>query len=203
MALRCWVKYPSKSGEHYANQKVFRLCCNAYFVRAARQFRGGAKSQGKQSYAIDVSFDSGTTPALPNEPIAIAYGFAKMEDGSFKGKGQNLLKLKQGDDFYVNVFYTAPIPGQVTEILVSFEPFPNAKANSPFSDSAELRLQGNNISTSFSGAASSGCNVIGTRWSAGSFNVQNPGRYKFTVTITLQNGRVFQVDPEMDVEGGI
>jgi hypothetical protein len=160
---------------------------------------GGAKSQVKQSYSIDVSFNSATTPALPNEPIAIAYGFAKWEGGSFKGKGQNLLKLKQGDDFYVNVFDTAPIPGQVAEILVSFEPFPNAKANSPFSDSAEMRLKGMNISTAVSGAASAGCNVIGTRWSAGAFKAQNPGRYKFTVTVTLQNGRVFQVDPEVDV----
>lgn len=157
--------------------------------------------QVKQSYAIDVSFDSGTTPALPNEPIAIAYGFAKWESGSFKGKGQNLLKLKQGDDFYVNVFDTALNPGQVTEILVSFEPFPDAKANSPSSDSAELRLKGNNISTAFSGAASAGCNVLGTRWTTGAFKVQNPGRYKFTVTVTLQTGRVFQVDPEMDVSG--
>lgn len=73
---------------------------------------GDLKPQAKQSYAIDVSFDSGTTPALPNEPIAIAYGFAKWEGGSFKGKGQNLLKLKQGNDFYVNVFDTAPIPIQ-------------------------------------------------------------------------------------------
>lgn len=136
---------------------------------------------------------------MPNEPIAIAYGFAKWEGGSFKGKGQNLLKLKQGDDFYVNVFDTAQIPVQVTEILISFEPFPDAKGKSPFSDSAELRLKGTNISTAYSGAASAGCNVIGTRWTTGAFKIQNPGRYKFTVTVTLQNGRVFQVDPEVDV----
>ncbi|MDX2044929.1 MAG: hypothetical protein SF097_27205 [Acidobacteriota bacterium] len=140
---------------------------------------------------------------MPNEPIAIAYGFAKWEGGSFKGKGQNLLKLKQGDDFYVNVFDTALNPGQVTEILVSFEPFPHAKANSPFSDSAEMRLKGTNISTALSDAASAGCNVIGTRWTTGAFKVQNPGRYKFTITVTVNmpdgSTRIFQVDPEVDV----
>jgi hypothetical protein len=62
-----------------------------------------------------------------------------------------------------------------------------------------LRLKGNNISTAVSGAASAGCNVIGTRWTTDAFKALNPGRYKFTVTVTLQSGRVFQVDPEVDV----
>lgn len=166
----------------------------------------GSKPKVNESYAIDVSFDSGTTPALPGEPIAIAYGFAKLEGYSYKGKGQKMLKLKQGDDFYVNVFDTAQVAGQVTEILVSFERFPGASGNSPFSASADSRLKGTDISTAFSGAVSAGCNVIGTGWTARAFKAQNSGRYKFTVTVTILMAdgttKVFQVDPEMDVEAG-
>lgn len=157
------------------------------------------KQQAKESYVFDVAFDSATKPAVPEEPIAIAYGFAKWEGDAFKGKGQDVLRLKVGDRFSFNIFDTARNPAPIAEILISFEAKPNAKGNSPFGDAAEIRLSGTNIINTQNRVVSAGCNVVGTLWTTTAFVTRNTGRYKFTITVKLADGTYFRTDPEVDV----
>jgi hypothetical protein len=162
------------------------------------------------NYSLDVAFSS-TTRSIPNnsnQPIlAMGYGFSEQKPGStWHEQGQGVLKVKAGSPFVFTAFDTAPGNGQH---VMTFEvDFPNN--NNPFVD-----RDGNQIGTPDSIVAtgnaiqsqngqSAGCNVVGLYSMIGPYYVESiaGATIPCTVKITLGNGQVFQVDPEIQVEGG-
>ena len=163
------------------------------------------------NYSLDVAFSS-TTRSLPNnstQPIlAMGYGFSEQAPGgSWQEEGQGVLAVRAGSPFVFTAFDTAPGNAQrVTTFEVDFpsdnNPFVDESGN-PIGTPASIVVTGNNINSQ--NGQSAGCNVVGLYSMIGPYYIEPSAidsKITFTVKITLRNGQVFQVDPEMQVEGG-
>jgi hypothetical protein len=163
------------------------------------------------NYSLDVAFSS-TTRSLPNnssQPIlAMGYGFSEQTPGStWQPQAGDILGVVVGSPFYFTAFDTAPGNGQpVTTFEVDFpglnNPFVDIN-NQPVGTAASIVVTGNNIKSQ--NGKSAGCNVIGFYSMIGPYyaEVSAVGSIvECTVKITLRSGQIFQVDPEIQVEGG-
>ena len=163
------------------------------------------------NYSLDVAFSS-TTRSIPNnstQPIlAMGYGFSEQAPGgSWQEEGQGVLAVRAGSPFVFTAFDTAPGNAQkVTAFEVDFpsdnNPFVDEKGN-PIGTPRSIVVTGNNINSQ--NGQSAGCNVVGLYSMIGPYYIEPSAidsKITFTVKITLRNGQVFQVDPEMQVEGG-
>jgi len=163
------------------------------------------------NYSLDVAFSS-TTRSIPNnstQPIlAMGYGFSEQAPGgSWQEEGQGVLAVRAGSPVVFTAFDTAPGNAQkVTTFEVDFpndnNPFVDEKGN-PIGTPASIVVTGNNINSQ--NGQSAGCNVVGLYSMIGPYYIKSSAigsKITCTVKITLRNGQVFQVDPEMQVEGG-
>ena len=161
------------------------------------------------SYSLDLAFSSATAPNDPTQPIlAVGYGFSELPDGEgehWTEKGQRTLVVKRNRPFYFTAFDIAPAAQPLSSFVVDF-----GSGDSPFWDTeSKTRLPGKIICTgdqikSQSGH-SAGCNVIGLYSMIGPFTVAEdiPDKRFFGCTVHLMaKGQVFQVDPEIQVDGG-
>lgn len=168
-------------------------------------------STSSPNYSLDVAFSS-TTLSIPNnssQPIlAMGYGFSKQEPGgSWHEKGQGVASVKAGAPFFFTAFDTAPGNAQkVTTLEVDFpsnnNPFVDEKGD-PVGTSGSIVVTGDNINSQ--NGQSAGCNVVGLYSMIGPYYIESSAKglkIVCTVKITLPDGQVFQVDPEMQVEGG-
>jgi hypothetical protein len=163
------------------------------------------------NYSLDVAFSS-TTRSIPNnstQPIlAMGYGFSEQAPGgSWEEEGQGVLAVRVGSPFVFTAFDTAP--GNAQKVTTFEVDFP--KDNNPFVDENGkpigtprcIVVTGNNINSQ--NGHSAGCNVVGLYSMIGPYYIKSSAigsKITCTVKITLRNGQVFQVDPEMQVEGG-
>ncbi len=163
------------------------------------------------NYSLDVAFSS-TTRSIPNnstKPIlAMGYGFSQQAPGgSWQEEGQSVLHVRAGSPVVFTAFDTAP--GNAQKVTAFEVEFPNK--NNPFVDEkgkpigtpASIVVTGNNINSQ--NGQSAGCNVVGLYSMIGPYYIESSAigsKITCTVKITLRNGQVFQVDPEMQVEGG-
>ena len=162
------------------------------------------------NYSLDVAFSSTTRP-IPNnssQPIlAMGYGFSEQAPGgSWQEEGQGVLSVTAGSPFFFTAFDTAP--GNAQKVTTFEVDFPNS--NNPFVDE-----NGNPVGTPGSIVAtdndinsqngqSAGCNVVGLYSMIGPYYVEGSAAgltIPCTVKLTLRNGQLFQVDPEIQVEG--
>jgi hypothetical protein len=163
------------------------------------------------NYSLDVAFSS-TTRSIPNnstQPIlAMGYGFSEQAPGgSWQEEGQGVLAVRAGSPFVFTAFDTAPGNAQkVTTFEVEFphhnNPFVDEN-DKPIGTPASIVVTGNNINSQ--NGQSAGCNVVGLYSMIGPYYIKSSAigsKIVCTVKITLRNGQVFQVDPEMQVEGG-
>jgi hypothetical protein len=163
------------------------------------------------NYSLDVAFSS-TTRSIPNnstQPIlAMGYGFSEQAPGgSWQEEGQGVLAVRAGSPFVFTAFDTAPGNAQkVTTFEVDFpkddNPFVDENGK-PIGTPGLIRVTGNNINSQ--NGHSAGCNVVGLYSMIGPYYIKSSAigsKIVCTVKITLRNGQVFQVDPEMQVEGG-
>ena len=163
------------------------------------------------NYSLDVAFSS-TTRSIPNnssQPIlAMGYGFSEQKPGKSWGEqGQGVLSVVAGSPFFFTAFDTAPGNGQpVTTFEVDFpgnnNPFVDQN-NKPIGNPASIVITGPGIASQ--NGQSAGCNVVGFYSMIGPYYIESSAidsTISCTVKITLRNGQVFQVDPEMQVEGG-
>lgn len=167
----------------------------------------------QQNYALDVAYQSDIAVMDASKPISMAYGFVLLSSGvnptGNKGLGEKVdQSIDVGDTVVFSVFDTASSLAPVTSIVITSYDVtnPNVPAD-PFgwSPAGIYSLNGSGFGAN---GKSTGCNVQGFGLSTPQFTAQGKGQgkgqkktYDFTITVTLQNGRVFQVDPEMDVEG--
>jgi hypothetical protein len=163
------------------------------------------------NYSLDVAFSS-TTRSIPNKPtqpiLAMGYGFSEQAPGgSWQEEGQGVLTVRAGSPFVFTAFDTAPGNAQrVATFEVDFpnkdNPFVNENGN-PIGTPASIVVTGDNINSQ--NGQSAGCNVVGLYSMIGPYYIKPSAinsKITCTVKITLSNGQVFQVDPEMQVEGG-
>ena len=162
------------------------------------------------NYSLDVAFSS-TTRSIPknsSKPIlAMGYGFSEQAPGgSWQEEGQGVLSVKANSPFFFTAFDTAPGNAQkVTTFEVDFpndnNPFVDEN-NNPIGTPASIVVTGNNINSQ--NGQSAGCNVVGLYSMIGPYLVKASAigsTIACTVKITLSNGQVFQVDPEIQVDG--
>jgi len=163
------------------------------------------------NYSLDVAFSS-TTRSIPNnssQPIlAMGYGFSEQAPGSSWGEqGQGVLSVPAGSPFFFTAFDTAPGNAQkVTTFEVDFpnnnNPFVDQN-NNPVGTPGSIVVSGNAIASQ--NGQSAGCNVVGLYSMLGPYYLATSAvgsTIECTVKVTLRNGQVFQVDPEIQVEGG-
>lgn len=155
-----------------------------------------------KSYSLDVAFSSATLslPDNDGQPIfAMGYGFSAFPGAIWKGKGQGTLTVKAGSLFYFTAFDTAPEPHKVTTFEVDFGGGPT-----PFGSKGPIKVEGAGIASQ--PGQSAGCNVIGLYSMIGPYTVAPETKtqeFNCTVKVTTAcKGQIFQVDPEMQVEGG-
>jgi len=138
----------------------------------------------------------------------MGYGFSEQPlGGNWGPEGQGVLMVVAGFPFFFTAFDTAPANAQkVSTFEVDFpknnNPFVDEKGN-PVGTSASIVVTGNNINSQ--NGQSAGCNVVGLYSMIGPYYIESSAigsTIACTVKITLPNGQVFQVDPEMQVEGG-
>lgn len=162
-----------------------------------------AKNTPLPSYSLDVAFSSATQPLSNKDPIlAMGFGFAELIPGQhWQGTGQGTETVPRTSQVFFSVFDTAPNPEIVTMVTIHF-PGP-----SPFLSAAGET--GTTISVKPKGSQhghSAGCNVVGLMWIVGPFvvsgKIKDKTKFEVTVSVTLKDGRVFQVDPEIIVDGG-
>ena len=163
------------------------------------------------NYSLDVAFSSTTRPIPSNstKPIlAMGYGFSEQAPGgSWQEEGQGVLAVRAGSPFVFTAFDTAPGNAQkVTTFEVEFphhnNPFVDEN-DKPIGTPASIVVTGNNINSQ--NGQSAGCNVVGLYSMIGPYYIKSSAigtKIVCTVKITLRSGQVFQVDPEMQVEGG-
>jgi len=168
-------------------------------------------STSSPNYSLDVAFSS-TTRSIPNnsnQPIlAMGYGFSKQDPGgSWHEKGQGVASVKAGSPFFFTAFDTAP--GNAQKVATLEVDFPDSnnpfvdQNNNPVGTPGSIVVTGNNINSQ--NGQSAGCNVVGLYSMIGPYYIEASAigsTITCTVKITLRNGQVFQVDPEMQVEGG-
>ena len=163
------------------------------------------------NYSLDVAFSS-TTRSIPNnsaKPIlAMGYGFSEQAPGgTWEEEGQGVLAVRAESPFFFTAFDTAPGNAQtVTTFEVVFphdnNPFVDEHGH-PIGTPASIRVTDNNIKSQ--PGQSAGCNVVGLYSMIGPYYIETSAigsTITCTVKITLRNGQVFSVDPEMQVEGG-
>jgi len=163
------------------------------------------------NYSLDVAFSS-TTRSLPNnsnQPIlAMGYGFSEQPaGGTWHEQGQGVLSVIAGSPFVFTAFDTAPGNAQqVANFEVDFpddnNPFVDDK-NNPIGTAGSIVATGNAIQSQ--NGQSAGCNVVGLYSMIGPYRVGAAAAgstISCTVRITLRNGQIFQVDPEIQVDGG-
>ena len=168
-------------------------------------------STSPTSYSLDVAFSS-TTRSMPNNSsapiLAMGYGFSEQAPGGSWGpEGQGVLTVVAGFPFFFTAFDTAPGNAQkVSTFEVDFpsnnNPFVDQKGD-PVGTLASIVVTGNNINSQ--NGQSAGCNVVGLYSMIGPYYIEASAiglTISCSVKITLRNGQVFQVDPEMQVEGG-
>jgi hypothetical protein len=167
-------------------------------------------STSSPNYSLDVAFSS-TTRSIPNnsnQPIlAMGYGFSKQDPGgSWHEKGQGVLSVKTGCPFVFTAFDTAPGNAQkVTTFEVDFPDSNNPyvdQNNNPIGTASSIVATGNAIASQ--NGQSAGCNVVGLYSMLGPYYLATSAAgsiIECTVKVTLRNGQVFQVDPEIQVEG--
>jgi hypothetical protein len=162
------------------------------------------------NYSLDVAFSSTTRP-IPNnasQPIlAMGYGFSEQAPGgTWQEEGQGVLTVQAGSPFFFTAFDTAPGNAQqVTTFEVDFpnnnNPFVDENGN-PVGTSGSIVANGNAIASQ--NGQSAGCNVVGLYSMIGPYYVEGSAAgltIPCTVKLTLRNAQVFQVDPEIQVEG--
>jgi hypothetical protein len=163
------------------------------------------------NYSLDVAFSS-TTRSIPNnshQPIlAMGYGFSEQAaGGTWHEEGQGVLTVIAGSPFVFTAFDTAPGNAQeVTSFEVDFpdnnNPFVD-KDNNPIGTPGSIIVTGKAIQSQ--NGQSAGCNVVGLYSMIGPYRVKASAadlKITCTVRITLRNGQIFQVDPEIQVDGG-
>lgn len=155
------------------------------------------------SYSLDVAFSSATQALSNTDPIlAMGFGFAELIPGEhWKGTGQGRETVPRTSQVFFSVYDTAPKPEPVSLITLHFpglSPFSNSAGNS--GTTIKVKPKGSQH------GHSAGCNVVGLAWIIGPYivseNITDGATYDVTVSVTLKDGRVFQVDPEIIVEGG-
>jgi hypothetical protein len=163
------------------------------------------------NYSLDVAFSS-TTQSIANnssQPIlAMGYGFSEQAaGGTWHEKGQGVLNVIAGSPFVFTAFDTAPGKAkQVTTFEVDFpgnnNPFVD-KDNNPIGTGVSIVATGDAIKSQK--GQSAGCNVVGLYSMIGPYYVEASAaglKISCIVRITLGNGQIFQVDPEIQVDGG-
>jgi hypothetical protein len=157
-----------------------------------------------KSYSLDVAFSSATRslPKQGSQPIyAMGYGFSEFPGGIWEGKGQATLKVKPGSLFYFTAFDTSSRPHKVTTFEVDFH-----GGETPFDSTGPIKVTGKKIASQT--GQSAGCNVIGLYSMIGPYVVapeKTTRNFDCTVKVTVNTTRqrkTFQVDPEVQVEGG-
>ena len=163
------------------------------------------------NYSLDVAFSS-TTRSLPNnssQPIlAMGYGFSEQAPGgTWLPQGQEILGVVVGSPFYFTAFDTAPGNAQkVTTFEVDFPAYNNPfvdQNNNPVGTLGSIVVTGNDINSQ--NGQSAGCNVVGLYSMIGPYYAEASAIdsiIECTVKLTLRSGQIFQVDPEIQVEGG-
>ena len=168
-------------------------------------------STSSPNYSLDVAFSS-TTRSIPNnsnQPIlAMGYGFSKQDPGgSWHEKGQGVASVKAGSPFFFTAFDTAP--GNAQKVATLEVDFPDSnnpfvdQNNNPVGTPGSIVVTGNDINSQ--NGQSAGCNVVGLYSMIGPYYAEESAAgstIQITVKITLRNGQVFQVDPEIQVDGG-
>ena len=153
------------------------------------------------SYSLDVAFSSATR-SLPDSggaPIyAMGYGFSAFPGGVWKGRGQSIITVKPGSEFYFTAFDTADKPHKVKTFEVDF-----SGSTNPFGSTGPIKVEGDGIASQ--SGRSAGCNVIGLYSIIGPYTVSpelKTQTFKCTVKVTTTRKKLFQVDPEIQVDGG-
>lgn len=174
-----------------------------------------------QTFALDVCYKSDVTTLFTpnaNNPISMAYGFVQIVNGGFIERGAIVdLSIDAGDSVKFSFLDIAANPAPISSIVISCNDVtpPNNPNNpiknvSPFGWTNGTYTVPTTQLTSTSSFGSSGCNMNGHGLTIGPFTAQAaPGNrnktYDITITITVNmpdgSTRVFQVDPEIDVEG--
>jgi hypothetical protein len=159
-------------------------------------------------HSLDVAFDSETTPAVADQPVVMAYGYAVRPDGVGSGRpeGQRPRNIAQGSNFVFNVYDTTSNPDidMVTQIDVFFgegvTPFVGADGKTALKSPITMKSPAGSTDLT-----SVGCNVNGVGWATDTYTVLNDiangTPYEFSVLITTKNG-TFKVDPEVIIDGG-
>jgi len=138
----------------------------------------------------------------------MGYGFSEQAaGGTWHEKGQGVLRVIAGSPFVFTAFDTAPGNAQqVTNFEVDFpdnnNPFEN-NDNTPIGTPGSIVATGDAIQSQ--NGQSAGCNVVGLYSMIGPYRVKASAadsKITCTVRITLRNGQIFQVDPEIQVDGG-
>lgn len=164
-----------------------------------------------QQYYLDIAYQSDISVVDTTKPISMAYGFVQQISGGYQGKGEKVdQRINVGDLVGFAIYDTASNPSPISSVVITCEDVtnPNSKTGmDPFGWSTPGTFTSPNTGLS-SGGTSTGCNMYGYYLIVGNFTSQSKGQgkgqkktYDITITVTLQNGRVFQVDPDMDVEG--
>lgn len=176
--------------------------------------------------ALDVAFKSDVATvkdATLVNPIAMAFGYCMRSDTT-KSWAEVGEKTDEGvvltDTVFFSFFDLASLPWKITEINIVFTNKGTGSdlPPSPFGwDKGTLTINGTGLMSPQGGVGSMGCNLTGSFSSYGPYTPTDTGNFEFTVTLTAEqvdskgnpvigpNGkpvtRIFQVDPEMDVEG--
>ncbi|MBL8188133.1 MAG: hypothetical protein JNK38_09000 [Acidobacteria bacterium] len=163
------------------------------------------------TYGFDVALKSDVTPQSPatsTNPIAMAFGYSLTpDDGKMYEDGE---KTKEAipQNSYIS-FQVYDLADDATKKTISSVTISFKDGTAPFDGWAngEMTFSGPQIVT-VSKAQSTGCNVTSTvGYGMGGnssqpslrFEAINVGTYEMTITVTMTDGTVFQVDPEMDV----
>jgi hypothetical protein len=168
-----------------------------------------------QQFALDVVYKSDVTPKVTPDlahPIAMAYGFVAIGQTNPEVGEKVDLSINAGDSVTFSIFDIAAAPAPISSVVINVNDVtPPNNPNNPIKNVSPFGWPDGTqrwVNPTFThvppNGYSTGCNMVAFGLVLGNFTAQAaPGRknktYDITVTITLQNGRVFQVDPEMDV----
>lgn len=165
-----------------------------------------------KQYALDIVYKSdvtpNSTPADVNNPIAMSYGFVLLGSQNINRGEKVDLSIHNGDAVTFSVFDMAQNPASIASIVVTCADVTNPRnpiaQQSPFGWTNGTYTSNNPVFTDPYGR-STGCNMAGLHGlsltiATATLQGNNTKTYDITVTVTLTDGTVFQVDPEIDVE---
>lgn len=158
-------------------------------------------------YSLDVAFSSKTRPIPGNKSsiLAMGYGFSELPGvlgSSWGKKGQRTLEMERPCTLRFSVYDTAGAldEPQVDSIEVKF---PNG---SPLSPDLEMPIVLSAEELTSQPGLSEGCNVQGLSWFTSDYavdpKIKKGTEFECIVTVFTRDGHKFQIDPEMQVEGG-